>query len=77
MERKPIAVLLFKHRTGHSVDELERSLKAASSTREKRPRRRRGVDGLERTVAVVGGIDRQGGGSDGRRSPKREPKREI
>ncbi|KAK1564715.1 hypothetical protein Q3G72_009937 [Acer saccharum] len=63
-------------RTGCSVDGLERSLQAASLTREKRPRRRHGVDGLERTVSAVGGVDWQGGGSDGRWSPKREPKRE-
>ncbi|KAK1554243.1 hypothetical protein Q3G72_009650 [Acer saccharum] len=55
---------------------LERSLKAASSTREKRQRRRHGVDRLERTVTAVGGIDRLGGGSDDRRSLKRE-QREI
>ncbi|KAK1562633.1 hypothetical protein Q3G72_015085 [Acer saccharum] len=63
-------------RTGYSVDGLERSLQAASLTREKWPRRRRGVDGLERTVSAVGGVDWQGGGSDGRWSPKRKPKRE-
>ena len=67
---------MFEHRTGHRVDGLEWSLQAASSTREKRPRQRRGVDGLQRMVAAVGGVDRQGSSSNGRPSPKREPKGE-
>ena len=64
-------MLLFEHRTGHSVDWLERSLQAASSTREKWPRRRHDVDGHGRPVATVGGVDRQGGDSDGRVTEER------
>ncbi|KAK3230769.1 hypothetical protein Dsin_002650 [Dipteronia sinensis] len=51
---------------GRSIDGLERSLQAASSTREKRPRRRHVVDRLERTVVAVGDVNRQMGGRDGR-----------
>ncbi|KAK0594552.1 hypothetical protein LWI29_019301 [Acer saccharum] len=63
------AVLKFKndcHDVFCLTYDLKASLQVASTTREKQLRQRRGIDELERMVAVGGGIGwRRGGGVNG------------